>query len=150
MGDIEAAKEDLYLGRSLSCMSADRHELLKRRLFATVASVITTSTATVDDFVLSPSSAARSRNEVREKLANTLKENYFGEKKNNLVLLWDGKIVEHFELLKDRIGVVVSSDGETELLAIPRVDSSSGENQAAVVHQAVLDWQLEDSCCPFF
>ncbi len=126
------------------CMSADRHGLSKRQLFATVASVIKASTATVDDFVLSPSSATRSRMEVREKVAKRLKETYIGDKKENLVVHWDGKIVEDFKRLQDRIGVVVSGEGGAKLLAIPAVVSSSGENQAAVVHQAVLDWHLED------
>ena len=67
LGDIKPARK-IFTTEEV-CMSADRHELSKRRLFATVASVITTSTATVDDFVLSSSSAARSRNEVREKVA---------------------------------------------------------------------------------
>ena len=56
----------------------------------------------------------------------------------------DGKMVEDFELLQDRIGVAVSGEEGAKLLAIPTVASSSGENQAAVVLQAVKDWQLED------
>ena len=73
-----------------------------------------------------------------------MKENYIGEKKENLVVHWDGKIVENLEGLKDRIGVVVSKEGDAKLLAVPTVDSSSGENPAAAVHQAVLDWELGD------
>ena len=58
------------------CRNADRHGLSKRQTFAAVASVIKSSTGTVDDFVLSPSSVRRSRNEMRQQMANTLKESF--------------------------------------------------------------------------
>ena len=72
--------------------NADRHGLSKRGLFTTVAAVLTVSPdCDIDDFVLSPSSAARNRKIAQKTTAATFKDNFIPPE--FCVAHWDKKLL---------------------------------------------------------
>lgn len=139
----------LQLPRNLSSskqvtQNADRLGLSQVQLFSTLASVIESSSADVNDFVLSPTSVRSARNENRKNISEDIKRSFVPH--DNCVIHWDGKIVKEITGEKeDRIGVILTGHPEYKsgkLLAIPAVDSSSGVNQANAVLSCIQDWNI--------
>lgn len=44
----------------------------------------------------------------------------------------------------DRIAVLVTYDGSSKLLGVPKIQVSSGQNMAEVVHKLLVDWGISD------
>ena len=130
---------------------ADRHCISNRKVFGVVAAVISSSpTNNVNDFVISPSTVSRNRAKLRTELALNIKTDFHLSATNHCIVHWDGKIVEEFFHNKtDRIAVIITdsecSEKKEKLLAINKVDSSTGVNQANVVLDALCDWKLQNN-----
>nr|XP_047136685.1 uncharacterized protein LOC124813539 [Hydra vulgaris] len=81
--------------------------------------------------------------EIREYIKNTVVSS------NSLMTIhFDGKIVNELtarkQLRKDKIAVLVRIDGKTELLGIPPIESSSGDNQKQAIFELMEFFGLED------
>lgn len=63
-----------------------------------------------------------------------------------MIAHFDGKIMQDLtgRSKVDRIAVLVSFSGTTKFLGAPKIDSSSGENIAAVVYQRLQQWNIVD------
>jgi len=57
---------------------------------------------------------------------------------------WDGKLLPNLvgREIVDRLPVVVTSQGVEQLLAVPKLDSNTGEAAANAVYDTLLDWDL--------
>ena len=53
-----------------------------------------------------------------------------------LTVHWDGKLLQDFTGHErvDRLPVIVSAGGKSQLLGVPSLSSGSGENQAAAIY----------------
>jgi len=61
-----------------------------------------------------------------------------------VLIHWDGKIVEEDGVKVDRLPVIASTKGDSQLLGIPKLASGTGQAQAEAVVNAVRNWSLED------
>ena len=65
---------------------------------------------------------------------------------------WDGKLIPDIAALKsvDRLPVLVTTNGQAQLLAVPKIPSGT-EAQAKAIFSVLKDWSLEDKvrgmCC---
>ena len=66
---------------------------------------------------------------------------------------WDGKLLAGPSRAEkvDRLAIIITSKGVEQILGVPKIESSSGNNQAAAVHETVVDWAVAESiralCC---
>ncbi|GBN25696.1 hypothetical protein AVEN_74591-1 [Araneus ventricosus] len=80
---------------------------------------------------------------------------YFQNEVQDVVTLhWDGKLLPALsarKLKEERLSIVISYGLKKQLIAVPRLDNSTGKEQAQTFWKAILDWNLEDKvqilCC---
>ena len=52
---------------------------------------------------------------------------------------------------EERLSIVISYGNKEQLIAVPKLDNSSGSEQAQAVWNAIIDWNIEDKvqilCC---
>lgn len=63
-----------------------------------------------------------------------------------LVVHWDSKLLPALshKAPEDRLAVYVSGSGNTKLLGVPKIVSSTGEAQAEAIFQLLKEWNLEN------
>jgi len=64
-----------------------------------------------------------------------------------LLLHWDGKLLPDIAVSKetvDRIAVIVTGNGIEKLLAIPKIGTGTGADQAAACLKVLDDWKIRD------
>ena len=97
----------------------------------------------ISDLALNRSSIKRQREHHRSQMSETLKEEFCADVP--LIVHWDGKLMadltgsDHV----DRLPVLVSGNGVSQLLNVAR-STGTGEDQARAVVDALKDWNLED------
>ncbi|GBM94465.1 hypothetical protein AVEN_274003-1 [Araneus ventricosus] len=69
-----------------------------------------------------------------------------------MTLHWNGKLLPALSARKskeERLPIVISYGFKEQLIAVSRLDNSTGKEQAQAVWKAILDWNLEDQilCC---
>lgn len=71
-----------------------------------------------------------------------------------MTVYWDGKLLPALDSRKskeERLPMVISYNKKEQLIAVPRLESSSESEQAQAVWNALRDWDLEDKvqilCC---
>ncbi|XP_053959928.1 uncharacterized protein LOC128864341 [Anastrepha ludens] len=62
------------------------------------------------------------------------------------VLHWDGKLLAEIRGTekKDRLSLVVTGGNMEKLLGIPKIESSTGDAIAAIIHNFLCKWKLDD------
>ena len=73
---------------------ADRTSLSSNAYFSVVASVIQSSSADVEDFVISPSTGRRARSPNRQAILSGIKQNKSFTLTTYAAVHWDGKIIK--------------------------------------------------------
>ena len=97
----------------------------------------------IDDLNINCSSIKRHREKCRAQRAAALKSDFSGD--TPLVVHWDGKLMadlsgkEHI----DRLPIIVSGRGVSQLLKVSKVSGGSGENQSSAVVQCLKEWNLQ-------
>lgn len=74
--------------------------------------------------------------------------------KESLVLHWDGKLLPDITYGKskvDRLPVIVSFEGITQLLGVPKLERGTGDQQANTIFNIINDWGITNKvqalCC---
>ncbi|GBM04737.1 hypothetical protein AVEN_20184-1 [Araneus ventricosus] len=108
----------------------------------------------IDEFPISKSSIQRIRTEKRKEGAENIKIDFQNEVPDVVTLHWDGKLLPALSARKskeERLPMVISYRLKEQHIAVPRLDNSTGKEQAQAVWKAILDWNLEDKvqilCC---
>jgi hypothetical protein len=89
------------------------------------------------------SSIKRHREEHRATIAAIIKTKFVGDEP--LVVHWDGKLMadisgkEHV----DRLPIIVSGNGLSQLLQVSKLTGGTGKNQACAVVEALEDWNVK-------
>lgn len=101
---------------------------------------------TIDELVVNRTSLQRYRQRIRTERALELKKSFKFPDANFLVVHWDGKLLPAMTGNEkvDRIAVLVTHKGEEQLLGIPSITSSTGFEQAKVVHTELMNWAVAD------
>ena len=98
----------------------------------------------VGELNINCSSIRRAREQQRKSVAQQLKEQF--QTDSPLVVFWDSKLLPDLigRELVDRLPVIVSKVGITQLLGVPKLSSSTGENQASAVVHLLQEWKMSD------
>ena len=98
----------------------------------------------IGNFAMNYSFIRRLRQRHRAQGSARLKEEFQGQVP--LVVHWDGKLLSDLTGKErvDRLPVLVSGKGVSQLLTVAKLPSGTGKAQAAVVHRALEDWGISN------
>ena len=121
----------------------DRTQVSSRKATYVLSTVATSVGVDPETLNISKSSIHRRRARLRSDRAKTIKETF--SVKGPLVVHWDGKMMEDLtgKETVDRLPVLVSGEGVEKLLAVPKIDSGSGQTQAQAVEDCLDDWDIK-------
>lgn len=93
---------------------------------------------------LSHSAINDNRAKMREKISKNLKVNL--QLAQHLTVHWDGKLLPDItgKTKVERLPIIISGLGTEQLLSVPKLAESSGENQANVIIEALNEWNVID------
>ncbi|GBO39712.1 hypothetical protein AVEN_110340-1 [Araneus ventricosus] len=96
----------------------------------------------IDEFPISKSSIQRIRTEKWKERAENIKIDFQNEVPDVVTLHRDGKLLPALSARKskeERLPIVISYGLKKQLIAVPRLDNSTGKEQAQAVWKAILD-----------
>lgn len=106
------------------------------------------------DFPINKSSIQRIRTQTRKSRAEAIKTAFQNNVPDVITVHWDGKLLPGMDVRsskEERLPIIASFDDREQLLAVPKLDSSSGKHQAKAISTALFDWNLQDKvqimCC---
>lgn len=105
----------------------------------------------VNELVINSTSIYRCRESLRAERAESIKMRFKGSLPKYIVVHWDGKLLPALNTTVERLPIVVTSKDTEQLLAVPSLESSTGEEQAQAIYNALREWELTDIvqalCC---
>ena len=123
----------------------DRTKISDRKAMFVISETAKSLGHNVENLALNRDSIRRQRMKHRLQQSETLKAEFQGNVP--LVVHWDGKLIPDLTTKEhvDRLPVIVSGKGVSQLLTVAKLASGSGEAQAAAVHTALEDWDIKSS-----
>lgn len=107
-----------------------------------------------DEFPINKSSIQRIRTQTRKIRAESIKSDFKNNVPEIVTVHWDGKLLPSLDVRsskEERLPILISFGDKEQLLAVPKLESSSGKDQAKAVSNALYDWNLIDKvqimCC---
>lgn len=108
----------------------------------------------IDEYPINKSSIQRIRTKKRKERAESIKIDFNNDVPEVVTVHWDGKLLPAVNIRnskEERLPIVITFGNREQLLAVPKLDNSSGKEQAQAVWMAINDWNLEDKvqilCC---
>nr|CAH7719255.1 unnamed protein product [Callosobruchus chinensis] len=96
----------------------------------------------------------RIRTEKRKERAEAIKVDFQNDVPDVVTVQWDGKLLPALDARKskeERLPILITHGNKEQLLVDPKLENSSGKEQAQAVWNAILSWNLEDKvqifCC---
>ena len=122
----------------------DRTKVSDRKATFVIAETVNGIGKNIGNIALNRSSIRRKRMEHRAKIAACLKADF--QDRESLVLHWDSKLLPDLigKSKIERLVILVSGNGVSQLLAVAKLPSGTGEAQATAVFEAVEDWRVTD------
>src|SRR5215469_7192055 len=77
--------------------------------------------------------------------AEAIKFNFQNNVPDVVTVHWDGKLLPGLDVRsskEERLPVIASFDDREQLLAVPKLERSTGKHQAKAVTTALFDWNL--------
>lgn len=105
------------------------------------------------NLIINRTSFQRMRKKFREERHAEIKQQFIHNNCQEFVLHWDGKLLPALTGIEkvDRLAILVTFEGKEQLLGVPEIASSSGEEQALAVFEAIEKWGITDKvqalCC---
>lgn len=132
----------------------DRCQLSVRDSVFIIEATIEALGHNTDEFPISKSSIHRVRTEMRRERAEAIKVDFQNKVPDTVTVHWDGKLLPALDSRKckeERLPIVISYDDKEQLIAVPKLDNSTGSEQAQAILDAIMNWNLEDKvqilCC---
>lgn len=132
----------------------DRCQLSMRNSVFIIEATVEALGHNTDEFSISKSSMQRIRTEMRKERAEAIKVDFQNEVPDTVTVHWDGKLLSALDARKskeERLPIVISYGNKEQLIAVPKLDNSSGSEQAQAIWNVIIDWNLEDKvqiiCC---
>lgn len=108
----------------------------------------------VDSLVINKSSIHRCRDALRVERSNKIKTNFQSSIPSYITVHWDGKILPTLNVRDsgiDRLPIVLTSKNQDLLIGIPKLEKSTGKEQANAIYHALENWGVTDIvqalCC---
>lgn len=115
----------------------DRWQTSDRDIVRITAAVAKALGHKIEELILNWSSIKSRRSEFCRKQYEEIKGKYNLEEYSAVVLHWDGKLLWSMQNRKiDRLAVLITFNGVEQLLDMPEIQSSKGDEQASAVHHA--------------
>jgi hypothetical protein len=124
----------------------DRTKMTDRKAVLMVAETAKSLGQDVQGLALNRSTVRRRRQAHRALISSRLREEFQADATIPLVVHWDGKMLRDLtgnETI-DRLPVLVSGIGISQLLVAAKLQSSTGQAQAAAVYGALNNWGIKD------
>ena len=125
---------------------ADRTSWSSNAHFSVVASVIQSSSADVEDFVITPSTGRHARSLNRQAISSEIKQSFTPP--IYAVVHWDRKIIkDSMDQNKDHVAVAISGSPDCKngkLFGVKKTKSCSDVNQANAVSNLLEEWNCSD------
>ena len=99
----------------------------------------------IDDLVINRSSIHEYRKILRKNISERVKTHFCGNLPNFAIVHWDGKLLSannNTDHRVERLPIVVTSENLEQLIAVPKLERSTGREQAMSVCNALQDWGL--------
>lgn len=132
----------------------DRCQLSVRDSVYILQAVIEALGLSCDDFPINKSSIQRIRTQSRKDRAESIKSDFQNNIPEMVTVHWDGKLLPGPDMRsskEERLPILISFGEKEQLLAVPKLESSSGREQAQAVSNALYDWNLDEKvqimCC---
>lgn len=123
----------------------DRTKTSDRKATFVLAETAKSLGHSIDDLALNRDTNRRQRMKHRAQQATQLKAEF--QSNVPLVVHWDGKLIPDLTGSEqvDRLPVIVSGKGVSQLLTVAKLPSGTGQAQATAVYEAVEDWGVSDN-----
>ena len=134
----------------LLASALDRCKVSDRKAVHIAAAVATSLGRDVNELNINRSSIKRARQLHRTCVVSDLKSSIKNDLKNvSLTVHWDSKLLPDLTGNEkvDRLPILVSGSGVSQLLAVPKLPNGSGEAMAAAVYTAITDWDIQEQVC---
>ncbi|GBO19129.1 hypothetical protein AVEN_18384-1 [Araneus ventricosus] len=118
----------------------DRFHISQRSAVFILEAVAESLGHNIDELAINQNTIQRYREDFRKTKATRIKELF---KENE----WDSKLLPALnvrDLKSERLPIIVTYKDEEKLLGVPKLENSSGEEQAMAVWNVLKDWGLED------
>ncbi|GBL74850.1 hypothetical protein AVEN_243698-1 [Araneus ventricosus] len=95
----------------------------------------------IDEFPISKSSIQEIRTEKRKERSENINIDFLNEVPDVVTLHWDGKLLPALSARKseeERLPIVISYGLKEQLIAVPRLDNSTGKEQTQAVWKAIV------------
>lgn len=107
-----------------------------------------------DEFPINKSSIQRIRTQTRKNRAESIRSDFKNNVPEVVTVHWDDKLLPGLDVRsskEERLPILISFGDKEQLLAVPKLESSSGKDQAKAVSNALSDWNLKENvqimCC---
>lgn len=123
----------------------DRTKVSDRKAVFVIAETAKSFGHNIDDLALNRDTIRKLRVQHRTQRSADIKAEFRGN--IPLVVHWDGKLIPDLigKEKVDRLPVLVSGEGTSQLLTVAKLPSGTGKAQAAAVFEAIEDWGLANS-----
>lgn len=123
----------------------DRCNISNRKACLIIGSTVKALGLQKNEVVVSEATIRRNRRKFREERADVIKSKF--EPDCSLTLHWDGKLLPQLTGSEKthRLAIMVSGGGIHQLLGIPTLDKGTGQCQANVVHEKVIEWNIKSN-----
>lgn len=132
----------------------DRCQLSIRDSVYILQAVVEALGHSCDEFPINKSSIQRIRTQMRKCRAETIKADFQNNLPDIVTVHWDGKLLPGLDVRsskEERLPILISFKDREQLLAVPKLESSSGKEQARAVLNVLCDWNFTDMvqimCC---
>lgn len=122
----------------------DRTQVSDRKATMIITEAIKSVGSDPAEFNINRDSIRRERIKARATFVSSLHEKFSAN--IPLTVHWDGKLMADLTLSSqvDRLAILVSGQGVSQLLGVPKIPSGTGESQAQAVVDALDEWGLTD------
>lgn len=107
-----------------------------------------------DDYIINSSSIHRAREMYRCERAKMIKSRFQESRPSYVIVHWDGKLLPNIHVKNttvERLPIIVTSKNIEQIIGVPILQRSTGEEQATAVYNALDEWGLLDVvqglCC---
>lgn len=125
-------------------LALDRAEVTNRGAQLVLSSVAKSLGHNVEELNLSYEHIRLSRMTEREKISEQIRETFSAH--TALVVHWDSKVMVDYadenNIPLNRLAIILSGNGESKVLGIPKLISGEGKDECAAVFHALQEWNV--------
>ncbi|GBM97387.1 hypothetical protein AVEN_105098-1 [Araneus ventricosus] len=125
----------------------DRFHISQRSAVFILEAVAESLGHNIDELAINQNTIQRYREDFRKTKATRIKELFKENEPSFVCVHWDGKLLPALnvrDLKSERLPIIVTYKDEEKLLGVPKLENSSGKEQAMAVWNVLKDWGLED------